>query len=329
MKYLRFWAVFCTLSLWTGCSMDDPVTPPPPRDMTIGVSASMAEFTRADDGATDSLMSQGFSVWANYAYNPEVGEVENYFFDSCRYTDGWKFKTPHIWPSTATNFDFYALSPGIYYPEEGISDVMYAMQDSIFIAMSELNFYGYFDVMLAKVMGINYNTNQGGVTFEFEHLMTKVTLQVAFRDNLEFPFPNYWAVMELYGDKCSVYNVTSGRWRVEEALPDDFDIQEPNADILYNVGGADFVLTPSPEGSDLNYQTAGVSYILPQKYQAKCYLLGSVDNPDQCAEGNFELDLTGKAGHHVILKVTTAATGYGYTPKLILQTTDEEISEID
>jgi len=336
MKQQLFLLLLLATTLW-GCDDNhtnslDPIGNEQPG---IGVDASTKAFTRADESADLTLQTQGFRVWTNYAYASD-GEFVTIFADSCVYNEGWKFKTPHLWPDSTSNFDFYAVSPGFYAPEEEIEDRFYYEGDNLYLELSEVNFYGYYDIMLARTLGISSKSNNGSVSFAFDHLMTKVTLQIAFHDELESSYPLYMGNIVLYGDRCNTYNVSSDNWLVYEALPDDFDIEDPGElEPSYNLGplGEENFLSATPAGEEWVYRTAAVGYVLPQKYKAQCILCGieSVEDgdPDRCAEGTFDLDFTGMAGQHIILKVTATASGEGYSSTLQLQLSEDELTTID
>ncbi len=334
MKYLRYIALLGIILSLSGCSSEseESLTPLSPESesetlLPVGVEASSVDFvTRADDSESMIMLKEaGFIVWGYSAHVDGSDEMTPFFTDNCIFNldeEKWQFEETHKWPDKTSKFDFFALSPGFYIQdEEDYSDKFVYEGGSLLVHCSEYNFdnNASHDLMLATSMGVDATTNAGNVSFSFKHILTKVTLMVAFNDELDGSFLHYCAQMILTGKPCTTYNVTSGQWLEEagEEMP------------LYYIGDLEGDLSPTPAGSEWVYGAAGSGFVLPEKYLVEITFFGyDQDAQTECGSGTFELDLSAKAGYHVIVMLTTTLTGDG-SPNLKLVTTDEYITAID
>lgn len=324
MKHLNYLPILGIIISLTSCSEESNLSTEEFDEIPIEVSAKAPQFTRTEGMEAISLW--GFTLWSYYSEKKD-GETKMLFADNYQAdADGTCSSVEtHNWPDRTSQFDFYAAAPLIQIEQ------MRSENDSLYIDFTEEQVIGNYDLMLASHPGISRSTHNGSMPLDFKHLLSKVTAEIAFIDNLEYSFPYYYASIEFYGATRSTYNITSGKWLVKKELPEDFDINNYiSTGPIANIGGTNNKLVASSSADELEYCFAGDGYVVPQPYQVRCLLLGSLDSETSSTitMGNFELDLSGKAGVNYILKISTQANGTGM-PVLKIETTEEEITAID
>ncbi len=334
MKYLRYLTILGTILSLNSCSSEseDSLAPETNTDVPICVEASSSEFKTRADESLDNLKEYGFLVWCNYQRQVGETEVNNYFTDYCRFDDAgaWLFNAVegHSWPDNETKFDFIALSPGALDEDE----LSYTEDGDLVLTMIEPELGGEFDLMLATSYGVGATTNDRTVSFSFKHLLTMITLNLAFVDAADYRFANYFAGLDLYGDKIEQFNITQNQWIVAESMPEGFTYETRDEyDWASENFGYDWSqsLPATPVGQEWNFQPVFTNYVFPQKYIAVCKIGANNDPGDEptwVAEGHFDLDLSGMMGTAVTLNVTAFTQSDG---KLVLTVTDEEITNID
>lgn len=338
MKYFSYSPILGIIALLASCSEEVNTPAESNTEIPIEISTSANDFipapTRANEEDVDgeaALYRDGFVLCA-FQREAATGLDKDLFFISDYWYDeeqsNWITDGNQSWPDETTSFNFYAFSP--YISEEQIK----ISGNSTIIEFDENQLYGDHDMLLAVAPNVSSSTNNGEVALEFKHIVTKLSFSIAFCDDQKNPYEQYYAILSLYSDNCKSYEISSNKWIVIGQLPAGFTAQDiPNSDVGNNftIGGStDLYLEPSVDADNLIYQEVGVGYVIPQKYYIQCDIIGMEDNvPTALKTGYFELDLTGKAGSFISLKVNGGTLGGDGLDILEIQTTEEEITAID
>lgn len=331
MKYLGEVLSFGLIISFGSCT-DGLFEDNTPAAQAIEVNASTQPFieekTRAnEDDVYEDIKEKGFTIWSYKKAQNEGGTAELFYTDTHWYDtekEVWLNEEQHFWPDQTSPLDFYALSPTTE------SSKLHMEGSSMIIDFNENQLYGDHDIVLAKCKDISYDTNKGSVSLEFKHIVTKVTVKMAFANRPDDTYDYHYGSLSLYGDICSSYNITDNKWVVSESLPVDFDVKYPTVSSFLNMGSSDHELLPSDDETNLDFQEVDIAYVMPQKYHVSCSLRSLKDGyPVSLANGYFDLDLTGKAGYNFIVKITISTFSGDGSGILKIETTNEEISAID
>lgn len=174
MKKILFFAAIAAISL-ASCSNDETIASQATSESnTISFRPLMNNVTRAADidagSGTYGLQTLGFTVFAN------VGSSETNYFPETAFTyssGAYTSSTKYYWPSEGT-LDFFAYQ----YSESGNNTVSHTALTKAFTVTPSATAANQTDLVVACIKGQTKAANGAGVTLNFRHAESKVTIKL-------------------------------------------------------------------------------------------------------------------------------------------------------
>lgn len=263
-------------TIFAACSETDFVNPVPETEQEIGFENHVGKTTRAEIVDEYALAAEGgFVVWgyktptANKAWASAttIFDEVNVFASAIAGEAGanttWTYTNKKYWDKTST-YNFYAVAP--YNPASGTYSISGAADGLITITDAQSALASVSDDFLIDrdgAKGISGDAPHAKVSFDFNHVMAKVTLKLLSGDINE-------------GDVITVTKLTMSGWNsnkgtfVQDA---EYEASTTNIDEWTLTAGTDGTVTFNKDGGYTLNETTAVavedSYIMvPQTIDA-------------------------------------------------------------